>query len=112
MHCLQWASGPCDPRVFWLSAYAERSVLVEGWGFAPRIQVPGASQDFWDPALLALNDTAYSDPTEAGLRALRRDHGVRYLVVERGVSVESGTLRDLADLRFDNGRVLVYELRP
>jgi hypothetical protein len=110
-HCLPWGSGPCDPRVFWLSAYSERSVLVEGWGFAPRMQVPGTAGGFWDPALLARNDAAFSAPTQAGLAALRRDRKVRFLVVDRTVSTESNTLRDLAVLRFDNGRMLVYELR-
>jgi hypothetical protein len=111
-HCLPSTIGGCDPRVFWLSAYSERSVLVEGWGFAPRMQVPGTAPGFWDPALLARNDVAFSAPTAAGLAALYRADHVRFLVVDRTVSVESNTLRDLAKLRFDNGRVLVYELRP
>lgn len=49
VHCL--ATGPdgyCDPRSFWLSAYAERRVLVEGWGFAPRVSETG-DWAFWDP---------------------------------------------------------------
>jgi hypothetical protein len=36
---------------------------------------------------------------------------VRYLVVERSVDEESPDLARLADLRYDNGRLAVYELR-
>ena len=54
--------GVCDARSFWLSAYSERRVLVEGWLFAPRVSETG-EQSFWDPALLALNDEAFTAPT-------------------------------------------------
>jgi hypothetical protein len=112
-HCLPW--GPqyaCDPRVFWLSAYSERSVLVEGWGFAPRSQKPGTPPGFWNPAVLALGDRAISDPTAEILHELYGRHGVRFLVVDRSVSAESPELRRLADERFDNGAVAVYQVRP
>src|SRR5258705_8958273 len=36
VHCLGYYGDLGDSRSFWLSAYSERSVLVEGWGFAPR----------------------------------------------------------------------------
>jgi hypothetical protein len=110
-HCIGYWGDRCDSRSFWLSAYAERSVLVEGWGFAPRLATAGLAP-FWDPVLLARNDAAFTDPTAAGLRELRTAHGVRYLVVDRSAGPESPDLRTLADLRFDNGRLAVYELRP
>ena len=62
--------GVCDARSFWLSAYAERRVLVEGWLFAPRVSETG-ERAFWDPALLALNDEAFTAPTPPVLDALR-----------------------------------------
>ncbi|GHJ44577.1 hypothetical protein Cs7R123_19190 [Catellatospora sp. TT07R-123] len=99
----------CDARSFWLSAYAEREVLVESWGFAPRrFTVP--NEGFWDLDLLKRNDAAFADPTPAGLAQLKA-LGVRWLVVDRDVSAESPTLATLADLRFDNGRLAVYRLR-
>jgi hypothetical protein len=112
-HCLPW--GPdvaCDPRVFWLSAYAERSVLVEGWGFAPRTQSQGTSAAFWKPEVLELGDRAIAEPTPAALDQLYRSYGVRFLVVDRGVSAEGPELRQLADQRFDNGAIAVYQIRP
>jgi hypothetical protein len=115
VHCREEAGPTCDPRSFWLSAYAERSVLVEGWGFASRLGRRRASArrlPFWDHALLRLNDEAFTAPTPGNLRELSRGHGVRWLVVDRTVVHESPVLRGLATRRFDNGRMAVYELRP
>jgi hypothetical protein len=109
VHCIDGqVPEPCDSRSFWLSAYAERPVLVEGWGFAPRQAAVGLTP-FWDPALLELNDAAFSDPSPDGLAALA-GHGVRWLVVDRFVGPESPRLRDLANLEYDNGRLAVYRL--
>ena len=83
VHCLGYWGSLCDSRSFWLSAYAERSVLVEGWAFAPR--QAGGLGPFWDPVKLAVNDTAITAATDealaaaAGVRgglARRRPHGV------------------------------------
>lgn len=109
-HCLAVRDGWCDARSFWLSAYSERRVLVEGWAFAPRMAAPGTDPSFWDQDLLRRNDAAFSAPTAQGLRELREQHGVRWLVVDRSVNVESGDLPALARLSLDNGRMAVYEL--
>ncbi|MFG2059225.1 hypothetical protein ACGFI9_34930 [Micromonospora sp. NPDC048930] len=113
VHCREVVDGWCDARSFWLSGYAQRSVLVEGWAFAPRMvgRPEGPYAPFWDPARLRANDTAFTAPTAAGLAALRDRYGVRWLVVDREVGRESAALRTLADLRHDNGRVAVYRLR-
>jgi hypothetical protein len=108
-HCrVSRPDGYCDARSFWLSAYAERRVLVEGWLFAPRASASG-SWRFWDPVLLALNDEAFSAPTPPVLDALRA-RGVRWLVVDRALGRESPALPELARLRYDSGREAVYEL--
>jgi hypothetical protein len=108
-HCLGYWGDLCDARSFWLSAYAERSVLVEGWAFAPR--QAGGLAPFWDPDLLRRNDEAFTAPTPAGLDWLR-GKGVRWLVVDRDVAPEAPELAELANLRYDNGRLAVYELPP
>lgn len=110
VHCLAVnAGGVCDSRSFWLTAYAERRVLVEGWGFAPRTAAKGLVP-FWDADLLRRNDAAFTAPTAAGLAELRDRHGVRFLVVDRQVGAESADLASLAPRRFDNGRLAVYEI--
>jgi hypothetical protein len=113
VHCNGRREPPCNPRSFWLSAYAERSVLVEGWGFAPRLtQVQEWPLPFWNPDRLRHNDQAFTAPTPRNLDRLRRRYGVRWLVVDRAVGHESPVLRSLAALRFDNGRMGVYEIGP
>jgi hypothetical protein len=111
VHCLERRGPICYKDSTWLSAYAERSVLVEGWGYSPRA-VEANNYAFWDPALLRLNDQAFTAPTPGNLRELRERHGVRWLVVDRTVTPESTRLADLAVRRFENGRMAVYELRP
>ncbi len=110
VHCIGFFGDLCDSRSFWLSAYSERSVLVEGWGFSPRLATIGPSP-FWDPAKIRLNDEVFVAPTADGLGELRDRHGVRWLVVDRTVAPEPPTLRTLADLRYDNGRLAVYQIR-
>jgi hypothetical protein len=110
VHCLPASlSEGCDPRSFWLSAYSERRVLVEGWAFAPRVSASGSSA-FWDPELLRRNDDAFTAPTETGLADLRAFEGVRWLVADRLGMTESTLLRSLARLRYENDRIAVYEL--
>jgi hypothetical protein len=108
-HCWPSADGRCDSRVFWLSAYSERQVLIEGWGFAPRI-AGVFTTPFWDPDLLALNDAAFQAPDAATLRALYQQHGVRWLVANRSVATESPTLATLAAKAYDSGTFAVYQL--
>ena len=110
VHCLQYFEQTCDPRSFWLSAYAERSVLVEGWGFAPR-QADHLFGPFWDPDRLALNDAAFTDPSPRLLADLRDRYDVRWLVVDRSVGPESPLLATYADKVYDTGRMAVYRLR-
>ncbi|MGW2251885.1 hypothetical protein ACWCXH_17020 [Kitasatospora sp. NPDC001660] len=94
---------------FWLSAYSERSVLVEGWAYSPRL-MSEKSSSFWDQPLLKLNDDAIHHPTADILRQLRDRYHVRYLVADRKPAPESPLLKTLATPVFDDGRVAVYEL--
>jgi hypothetical protein len=109
VHCqpVTYLPGGCDARVFWLSAYSERRVLIEGWMFAPR--VAGAEGPFWDQELYALNEAAIADPTPENLAELHDRYGVRWLVVEGGPSPR---LAQLADLRHREGSIAVYEIGP
>ncbi|MEV7021296.1 hypothetical protein [Kitasatospora sp. NPDC093558] len=119
-HCWQfddYVFGPgCNNyRSHWLGAYSERSVLIEGWAYAPRLMATAGgaaatTAPFWDQDLFKLNEEAFRQPTADILRRLHDDHHVRYLVVQRKAGAESPDLARLAPKVFDNGRVAVYEL--
>ncbi|MGW4894270.1 hypothetical protein ACWEQL_18655, partial [Kitasatospora sp. NPDC004240] len=94
---------------FYLSAYSERSVLVEGWAYSPRL-MSEKSGTFWDQELLKLNDDAVYHPTAQILDRLHDRYKVRYVVVNRKVAPESPLLGTLATPVYDNGRMAVYEL--
>ncbi|MFL5645364.1 MAG: hypothetical protein ACJ78L_08410 [Chloroflexota bacterium] len=118
LHCLApGGAGRCDARHFWVSAYSERHVLVEGWAYtqmsishARELGVDSNHVPFWDPALLALNDRAFTDPSAEVLRALEADHGVRWLFADATIA-DVAALDRLADLRERVGDYAIYELR-
>ncbi len=119
-HCWQYddyAYGrECDnSRSQWLSAYSERSVLVEGWAYAPRLVARSeggvvARDPFWDQRLFRLNEDAVYRPTAELIERLRHEHRVRFLVVDRQAGAESPRLREFTEPVFDNGRVAGYRL--
>lgn len=121
-HCWQ-VEGPlpagtkCEDntRSQWLSAYSERSVLIEGWGYAPRAMAlsgGGAAYygPFWDQELFRFNEDAVYRPTAEILRRLHDRYHVRYIVAHRPSGAESPRLAELSKKVYDNGRLAVYEL--
>lgn len=106
--CLNSApSLECFARRWWISGLAGRRVLLEGWGYTSAFD----GTRFTDPALYDFNSSLFADPTPQNLgEAYGR--GVRWLVAERlpGLTV-SPRLDTLADKRYDNGTVAIYELR-
>lgn len=99
----------------WLSAYSERSVLVEGWAYAPRMVARaggavGSAEPFWDQELFRRNEAAITRPTAELLAGLHHEEHVRFLVVDRKAGHESRLLAELSRPVFDNGRAAVYEL--
>lgn len=107
-HCLTGTGLSCDARQFWLSGLAGRRVLLEGWTYLPRAASQGS---YYDPALYRLNQSAFADPTPGDLAAMRA-LGVGWLVGVRSKDLTvSPALATLADKRYDNGIVAVYQLR-
>jgi hypothetical protein len=122
LHCVgqPQASTTCDARHFWVSGFAERRVLVEGWAYTTRATAYGVEHGvsdrtvpFWDQSLLAANDAAFTTPSVAALATLRDLYGVRWLFANlNGAGSEAiGRLADLAVLRDREGSFAVYELR-
>ncbi len=119
-HCIGLPVPDCDRRNFWIAAYAERRVLVEGWAYIDPLVVGLPSTDlnnsaylpFWDPELLAANDAAITDPSPATIAALRDEHGVDWLGVDRRYRADlPGLRRELGQPRFKRGLYSVFDLR-
>jgi hypothetical protein len=119
LHCLYGPqlTSPCDARHFWVSAYTERHILVEGWAYTvPATQYRAdhgltRTLPFWDPPLLAANDAAFRAPSATNLALLRHSYGVRWLYADL-TTADALDLGRLADLRDLAGSYAVYELRP
>jgi hypothetical protein len=118
VHCLpDLPDRPCRNRHFWVAAYTERRVLVEGWGYsrtsheqAKALDVPVTLVPFWDASLLAANDEAFRRPSARSIGRLRDEYGVRWLVVDRRYNRPPPALMSFADLRLRVGDTEVYEL--
>ncbi|HYN94415.1 MAG TPA: hypothetical protein VES42_11255, partial [Pilimelia sp.] len=111
--------GRCDSRHFWVAAYTERRVLVEGWGYtagahaqAARTGRSHAVVPYWRPELLAANEALFRAPSPAAADRLRRAYGVRWLLVDLRVQRPPAGLGRVAALRLRVGRCAVYELSP
>lgn len=100
-HCVSHITPACDARAFWMSAYAERRAVVEGWGYtstanksAP-ITTAAALVPYWDSTLLTINDAVFRHPSREALARLMRLHPVRWLIVDTRFPVALPALRRL-----------------
>lgn len=117
VHCvLKRMENRCESRSFWVSAFTERRVLVESWAYTPEAHAnhgrdgwPYSRQPFHDPELLALNDSAFTDPTPEVLEELR-GRGVRFLFANDMAGEVSPRLDELATKVFAQGPVTIYEI--
>jgi len=116
-HCRPVRPTGCDNRHFWISAYSERRVLLEGWGYtstANQISVrTGIAFPFvryWRPEVLAANDEVFSAPSAPAVKRLHDAYGVRWLFVDSRRTTVSPDLSRFARLRFQSGACAVYEI--
>jgi hypothetical protein len=65
---------------------------------------------FWDPALLALNDSAFLTPSVTILAELRLQHGVRWLFADLRLA-NGDAIAEFATLRYRSGDYAVHELK-
>jgi hypothetical protein len=106
--CYTRLDNACDNRSFWVSAYSERRILVEGWAYTTKSTTNGAA--FWDPSLLAANDAVFTDPSAAAIAKLRDAYGAHWLFADL-TSADADSIGRYADLRYREGDFAVYELR-
>lgn len=119
VHCQQKKTVErCQARSYWVPALTEHRFLVESWAYTEETlgrigEVKGSfvTFPFDDPKLLAMNDAAFQNPSEAGLRSLKERYGVRWLFAVSAAGPVSPRLDELAYLRFSNSDVKIYELK-
>ncbi len=117
LHCRPVVKTPavCDPRHFWVAAYTEHHVLVEGWAYTNDAQLtaarlglgPTVITPFWNPPLLAANDRAFREPTVATVALLRDSYGVRWLFADL-TKADPVALGAAAEIRYRLGDFAVY----
>jgi hypothetical protein len=105
-----------DPRYFDYSAFAERRVFLEGWGYTTAAHRLGyfdvvAGKGMPYPERLDLNTRAFAGDAGA-LATLARDYGVAYLVVDRVHGSEAPALDTLTRRVYNNSDISVYEIKP
>lgn len=126
-HCRADVGG-CDSRDFWLAAYSERQIVVEGWSYTEQAFETGGLWDgtlarstFWDQPLLTANDDVFYAPTAANVAGFSKAHGVRWLVsvattqtpteIQRTELVTaSPQLGRYATERYRDGAITIYEV--
>jgi hypothetical protein len=117
-HCLiVGPNQPCSNLHFSMSAYSERRMLVEGWGFTNKSLQLASEQGiwygdvkYWRPDVLADNDAAFADPSPTTIDRLRDKYGVRWLFVDTSQGGVSPELGEYATLRFTWGTCAVYQI--
>jgi hypothetical protein len=122
-HCLTGDGFPgsgketsCGVVSFWVSAWSERRVLVEGWGFSSRALTaqiengrPPQLQPFWDQPLLKANDGFFASPTEKEAAVLCA-HGATFALLDRRYQPDLPKLDPVAKLVYANSDAEVYRL--
>jgi hypothetical protein len=115
-HCLVF-EGACSNLHFSMTAYSERRMLVEGWGFTTTAHERAARSGtwvgavpYWRPEVLAANDAVFSAPSVENVNTLRDRYRVRWLFVDETQSSVSPHLATFASFRYRSGVCVVYEL--
>ena len=114
-HCRGEEINGCDARRFYVSAFSERSVLVEGWAYTRTANslalergVNARTIEFWDEELLRLNDDFILEPTATAAEELW-ELGVRWLFIDHtGPHLED--YEPYATARISTPWATVYEL--
>lgn len=110
--------GVCDARGYLVSGIGGRRTYLEGWAYTQQsMKNQHAGVHYTElpspwPDRVGLTYRAIAVPSQSTMDELRTA-GVRWLFVDDRFShPDTAALSALADLRFDNGKVQVYQLRP
>ena len=116
-HCRVIFKGQCDNRHFWIAAYTERRIVVEGWGYTDYALTSGKGGKqnfryvaFQDAERLAENDRVFQQPSRANLDLLKRKYQVRWLFVDERYDRPADGLAELATERYRSDHFTIYEV--
>lgn len=104
------------PLAYMYSAFAERRVFLEGWGYSQRTREMGFADVVTGEnpfaGRLALNQATFADADPDAIATLVREFGVRYLLVDRGNGIRSdvAALRKAGEVVYEGPGVLVLRL--
>ncbi len=106
---------PCESHRFWVAAFSERRVLLEGWAYTATNLGrwrPGKTHlgGFWDRERFLDNRRAFEDPSPSTVGRLHERYGVRWLFVDESRMEPGDDMGDVAELRFRSGRYAVYRV--
>jgi hypothetical protein len=120
VHCVSPTLPVCDNRNFWVSAYTERRILIEGWGYTPESNaaVVGSGSGVRsalppDPERLAINDAAFQHPSAETVGLLVDTYGVDWMFVSKEYPADVAGLSSLTtilDKRFENTNYAVFKV--
>ncbi|MBA3233068.1 MAG: hypothetical protein H0T17_03825 [Propionibacteriales bacterium] len=120
VHCARPMSQKCDNRNFWIAAFTERRIVVEGWGYtaatnvAAKADTPNAYLPVPDIKRLKINDAAFERPSAETVRRLVDSYDVSWLFISKKYPADIEGLRQLDDLlgtAFENGPYVVFKVR-
>ncbi|MGN9843391.1 hypothetical protein ACTMTI_35225 [Nonomuraea sp. H19] len=116
VHCRWGFEKPCDSHHTWMSALAERRMLVEGWAYTAKNldrwkqgQL-AKHQPFWDRERFGANEAAFLAPSQATIQRLREQYGVRWLLVDERRLPPSSRLGEFAELKYRAGDYAAFRL--
>ncbi len=120
VHCLQPDAPRCDNRNFWVSAYSERRIVIEGWGYTAATNdnyVEGMRNAYIpppDPQTLRINDAAFKRPSLPTVQKLVDTYDVSWLFVSKKYPADVPGLEALDDIlakRFSNSHYVVFQVK-
>jgi hypothetical protein len=109
-------SPKCDKRSFWVAAFTERRVVVEGWGYTEasnEAKALGGCRNVPNPPALKVNNAAFRRPSVRTVDRLVKRYDVSYLFVSKAYQADVAGLRSLPSvlrLTYHNANYLVFKV--
>jgi hypothetical protein len=106
----------CDKRSFWVAAFTERRVVVEGWGYTEatnEAKASGGCSSVPNPTALRANNQAFRQPSVRTVDRLVTRYDVKYLFVSKAYDADIAGLRSLHSvlrLAYSNRNYLVFKV--